>query len=240
MARIKVTSEMQTILRLLSSEYEDVFCQGVEIAEALDIADLWNKLAVGVRIGENGRVRIPSRNVCHKIDRRFRAEMALRALRRSGQTVSGKLVFAEPSKVVFDAIRGTRVEMVEIGNGASLRALDVDLPVVKELVLCNAPGLATLNGLQGLARLQILEITNCRSLSDLRALGGLQRLKHLRLEGAEALETLDGLQGMARLKILEIKKYQRLTDLRVLRGLPALRRVRINGVEVPLATLDEM
>jgi hypothetical protein len=161
--------------------------------------------------------------------------MALSALRVDSRS-------ALPSLAVLDALPALRVLHVDrapadpapIGRPAQLEELllgrAATLPPLPSsltsLHLIESDGLRSSDQLSSLAKLEILLLTDCRAVDELR-LGGLTALRELAISGAPP-----DAAGAARLGLLDLGEAPHLEELR-LDALPALREIRLAGPRPP-------
>ena len=123
--------------------------------------------------------------------------------------------------------------MMAPDRAGSLRNLDALAPALRRinpefLYLVGCPALENVDGLKGLATLQVLHLSGCTALQNVDGLKGLTALQMLDLSGCTALQNADVLKGLTALQDLYLYGCPALQDVDGLKGLTALQWVHLS------------
>jgi len=87
----------------------------------------------------------------------------------------------------------------------------------------------SLDGIENLGKLEVLEIGNCRSLRSISHLDGLGALQWVRVESCRKIQDLDGLSNLPSLSVLQFINCGERPDLNDANRFPKLRKLELLG-----------
>ncbi len=232
--------------------------EGIDLARALDDAELWFHLATGLSVDADGRIQMPKDSVVRqRVKVAFREEVALWAMAKAGTLGAVRSLFIESgSLLTADPLRGlsaltalhiraeqivdaealntlTALEELSLSAGAALGGFGTGglrgLVVLRDLSLGNADGLQDLDAIRGLPRLERLHVYRA-GIVGIERMGALPRLRRLELSDCPKLASLTGCANLPRLEELTITSCDALPDVRGIRGAKRLKKVELRSL----------
>lgn len=132
----------------------------------------------------------------------------------------------KPSAVVIlDSKGDTKFEGIET------------LSAIYRLTVGFSGSLATVNGIQAMPDLEMLELLNCEALIDIGAINGLQKLISLTISKGHRIANLNAISGNTTLQTVSLIECPSITDLNAVKTLTSLKSLYIencNGISPEL------
>jgi len=122
-------------------------------------------------------------------------------------------------------------EIKRLGGSLTPNDPAPDKPVISVYFRGKVITTAELERLNGLPRLQFLNLTSVRALTNVDGLQGLTGLQELQLIHCRDLTNLDGLKGLTGLRTVLLIGCRSLKNVNGLRGLTGLKSLCINGCD---------
>ena len=252
--------QLAAIRGLLGQNDIDAVRQGIGLLRALDKREIWEQLAKGSQIDDEGRlVSSHTSELRGAVSQAHRQEVALWVLRGSGALDTVKTLTLDACEALdnLDALCGlSSLETLCLEGCGSLTSLDTlrDLPALQELRLIECDAIERLDGLGAIQslrtlrlwwcgtivsleslpqslELQTLDLSWCKRVTDLTGLAGRSALQCLDISGCDELSRLDGIGDLPALQTLDLSWCLSLTSLAGLGSLPALQTLRLIGCD---------
>lgn len=221
-----------TVRQLLTAGDLSQVLQGLELLRAVG-GRLAETFSEGLSVGPEGHLRIEAAAArrAHLRDHARRGFVALGCLRAAGKLDDVTAIMASnttgyiPDLSPVEGLSGLTVLHIELD--ASLQSLSglSGLTGLRSLKLSGGQitDLSPLSGLTGLEQLELYGM----QVSDLGALSGLRALTHLRIGGSPTLTDISALGHLDRLRTLELERNSVLTDVTPVQSCAALEELTV-------------